>query len=77
MFDRVLLQVYLELWKNSRTSNNINYEGWIYWTLEATQVFEKILEAMCKAPILTTPNFTKTFILEFDILGNGIGAALM
>jgi hypothetical protein len=32
---------------------------------------------MCKAPILTTPDFTKTFIVECDALGNGIGVILM
>jgi hypothetical protein len=32
---------------------------------------------MCKAPILTTPDFTKTFIDECDALGNGIGVVLM
>jgi hypothetical protein len=36
------------------------------WTPEATKDFEQLKEVMCKAPILTTPEFTKTFIAECD-----------
>ena len=36
------------------------------WTPEATQAFEQLKEAMCKAPILTTPDFSITFIVECD-----------
>ena len=32
---------------------------------------------MWKDPILTTLDFTKTFIVEYDALGNGYGAILM
>ena len=32
---------------------------------------------MCKDPILATLDFTKTFIVESDTLGNGIGVVLM
>jgi hypothetical protein len=47
------------------------------WTPEATKAFEQLKEVMCKAPVLTTPDFTKTFIVECDALGNGIGVVLM
>jgi hypothetical protein len=47
------------------------------WTPEATKAFEQLKEVMCKAPVLTTPDFTKTFIVECDASRNGIGAILM
>ena len=47
------------------------------WTPEETQAFEQIKEEMCKDPVLTTPNFSKTFIVECDALGNGTGVVLM
>ena len=47
------------------------------WNSEASQAFQKLKEAMCKDLVLVTPNFTKTFIVECDYLGNGIVVVLM
>ena len=40
------------------------------WNSEATKAFEHLKEAMCQALVLATPDFTKTFIVECDALGN-------
>jgi hypothetical protein len=42
-----------------------------------TQTFEQLKEAMCKDHVLTTPDFTKTFIVECDASGNDIGVVPM
>ena len=47
------------------------------WTLEATKSFEQLKEVMCKDLVLTTLDFIKTFIVECDASGNGIGVVLM
>ena len=46
-------------------------------TPEAAQVFEQLKETMCKAPILTTLDFTKAFVVECDASGYGISVVLM
>ena len=47
------------------------------WTPEETPAFQQVKEAMCKSPILATPDFKKTFIVKCDASGNGIGSILM
>jgi hypothetical protein len=47
------------------------------WNSEATKVFDQLKEVTCKSLFLTTPNFTKTFIMECDASGNGIDVVLM
>ena len=47
------------------------------WNQYETQAFKQLKEAMCKTIILTTLDFTKTFMVECDSLGNGIVVVLM
>ena len=47
------------------------------WTPKATRAFEQLKEAMCKPLVLTTLELTKTFVVECDVSGNGIGVVLM
>jgi hypothetical protein len=47
------------------------------WIPTAAQDFQTLKMAMCTTPFLAFPDFTKTFILECDASGKGIGAVLM
>ena len=47
------------------------------WTPSASQDFQTLKMAMCITLVLALPNFTKTFVLECDASGKGIGVVLM
>jgi hypothetical protein len=47
------------------------------WTPPTAQDFQALKMAMCTTPFLTLPDFTKTFVLECDASGKGIGVVLM
>jgi hypothetical protein len=47
------------------------------WTPTAAQAFQTLKMSMCTTPALALPNFTKTFVLECDASGKGIGVVLM
>jgi hypothetical protein len=55
----------------------LNKKDSFSWTPEETQSFEQLKEAMRKAPVFTTLEFTKTFSVEFDSSINGIGVVIM
>ena len=47
------------------------------WTPEAIKAFEHLKEAICLAPVLSMPDFIKTFIVEYDASRNVIDVVLM
>jgi hypothetical protein len=47
------------------------------WTPAVSQDFQTLKMAMCTTPVLALPDFTKTFVLECDASGKGIGIFLM
>jgi hypothetical protein len=47
------------------------------WTLAISQAFQTLKMAMCTTPVAALPDFTKTFVLECDASGKGIGVVLV
>ena len=47
------------------------------WGSDQDRAFIEIKERLCGAPLLAVPDFSKTFEIECDVSGTGIGAILM
>ena len=46
------------------------------WTIEHQEVFDVLKEALCTAPVLSYPDFTREFILETDASLKSLGTVL-
>jgi hypothetical protein len=52
-------------------------KNYFTWTPAVAQDFQTLKMAMCTTLVLALPDFTKTFVLECDASGKGIGVVLM
>jgi len=47
------------------------------WTEDHNRAFQTLKDALCNAPVLALPNFSRPFCIETDASDMGIGAVLM
>lgn len=52
-------------------------KGEFVWSSTASLAFQSLKDALSSAPVLTLPDFNKSFVVETDASNSGIGAVLI
>lgn len=74
---QLLLPVYKRFFPNSSpTDLTKGKKNPVCWHTETTRAFEDIKQALCKRPVLYTPDLQRTFYLQTDALGTILGTVL-
>jgi hypothetical protein len=47
------------------------------WTSEHQEAFDVLKQALCTAPVLGIPDFSKPFAIKTDVCQTGVGAVLL
>ena len=48
----------------------------VVWTPECDDAFNQLKDSLCSSPVLKSPEWDKTFVLQTDASGRGVGAVL-
>eukprot|EP00731_Ephydatia_muelleri_P012008 Em0006g902a len=48
----------------------------VKWTRKCNEAFETLKQCLCSGPVLRSPDFDKTFVLQTDASDRGVGAVL-
>ena len=46
------------------------------WMLECSAAFTQLKDSLCSSPVLKSPEWDKTFVLQTEASGRGVGAVL-
>nr|KYP49595.1 Retrovirus-related Pol polyprotein from transposon 17.6 [Cajanus cajan] len=63
--------------KITRTLTQLLKKDEFQWNVEAQAALDKLKHLVAELPVLTVPNFSKTFIIETDASNKGLGAVLL